>query len=259
MTSKELLAQFRRMWGEHWAYVWGAAQEGAVDCSGAFVYAFRLYGLQIAHGSNSIARKHITGNLLPISKAKPGMIAFKCRPWAEDQKSNKWYGSVPGDIYHVGLVDEDPAYVLNAKGKESGFSRDPLKGYSYVAYLKNVNYSEVEPMPTPTSEKIATVVLPSGVTGTNVFLRPQPNTKKWDARVPVGDRVTILEDQGEWCKITWSGKTGYMMSNYLEYDGQGDETASGLAISPDDAERIDQALKAIETAVDIIGGIVGRG
>ena len=48
-----------------------------------------------------------------------------------------------------------------------------------------------------------------------------------------------------------------MMSNYLEYDGQSGESTPGL--TDDDYMRIDQALKAIETAVDIIGNIVGRG
>ena len=49
-----------------------------------------------------------------------------------------------------------------------------------------------------------------------------------------------------------------MMSNYLEYDGQGGED-SGADISPEQKEQIENALKAIEAAVDIIGNIIGRG
>ena len=48
-----------------------------------------------------------------------------------------------------------------------------------------------------------------------------------------------------------------MMSNYLEYEGQDGESLPDL--TDDDRIQIDQALKAIETAVDIIGNIVGRG
>jgi hypothetical protein len=47
------------------------------------------------------------------------------------------------------------------------------------------------------------------------------------------------------------------MSNYIEYEGQGGESMPDL--TDDDRIQIDQALKAIETAVDIIGNIVGRG
>lgn len=56
MTAEQLVAEFEVMLTEHWAYAWGAAKEGVVDCSGAFVYAMEQYGLQIAHGSNSIYR-----------------------------------------------------------------------------------------------------------------------------------------------------------------------------------------------------------
>lgn len=41
-----------------WAYVWGSAKAGAVDCSGAFVYAMKKYGLSIFHGSNTIWRNY---------------------------------------------------------------------------------------------------------------------------------------------------------------------------------------------------------
>lgn len=254
LTSQELIAEFQRMYDEHWPYEWGSAREGCVDCSGAFVNAFRQHGLNIAHGSNTIGRKHIAGNLLPISKAKPGMVAFKCRPWTDDQRNNQWYGTPPGDLHHVGLVDEDPRYVLNAKGEKSGFCRNEIKSWSFVAYLKNITYNKEE----ASKMQTATVVLPSGAAGKTVNFRTRPDRDaQLVERVPVGSQVDVLEDQGAWVKIQWAGKTGYMMSNYLEYEGQDGESMPDL--TDDDRIQIDQALKAIETAVDIIGNIVGRG
>ena len=41
ISAKELIKQFQTMYREHWAYIWGKAEKGCVDCSGAFVYAFR--------------------------------------------------------------------------------------------------------------------------------------------------------------------------------------------------------------------------
>ena len=104
----------------------------------------------------------------------------------------------------------------------------------------------------------ATVVLPSGSSGKTVNFRTRPDRDaQLVERVPVGSQVDVLEDQGAWVKIQWAGKTGYMMSNYLEYEGQDGESMPDL--TDDDRIQIDQALKAIETAVDIIGNIVGRG
>ena len=81
IKASDLIAMFEKMEREHWAYEWGAAREGCVDCSGAFVYAFKaLGGPAIAHGSNTIARKHC-GALVPASEAKPGYAMFR---WRED-------------------------------------------------------------------------------------------------------------------------------------------------------------------------------
>ena len=44
IQANDLIALFKRMAREHWRYEWGKAKEGAVDCSGAFVYAFKELG-----------------------------------------------------------------------------------------------------------------------------------------------------------------------------------------------------------------------
>ena len=163
------------------------------------------------------------------------------------------------DYYHIGVVDDDPRYVLNAKGKDYGFCRDALaakNGWDYVAYLKYVDYGSEEKEGDKQVEQ-ATVVLPSGSSGSTVNLR-QSNSQSAALvdRVPVGSVVTVLEDQGQWCRIQWNGKTGYMMSNYLEYDGQDGEAEN---LTQEQVGQINAALKQIEVAVDQIGSIVGRG
>ena len=67
ILSADLINLFRRMYAEHWEYVWGKAEEGCVDCSGAFTYAGSVLGANFPHGSNAIARKCIRGGMLPIS------------------------------------------------------------------------------------------------------------------------------------------------------------------------------------------------
>lgn len=265
-----LIQLFQKMYKEHWSYVWGAAKEGCVDCSGAFDYAFgKLHGINYPHGSNTIARKFIVGELLPINEAKPGMAAFKMHTPGENgyDLPNKFlpggasYNGDLNDYYHIGLVDEDPAWVLNAKGTKYGFCRDALtekNGWDFVAYLKGVDYNYSAEEEGDIVMQEAHVVLPSGASGSTVNLRKANTTvSPVIAKVPVGSRVEVETDLGQWCKIHWDGKTGYMMSNYLEYDDQYDETDSGL--SPEDHDKIETALKEIERQIDAISAVIGRG
>lgn len=260
IRAEALIPLFQRMYREHWSYVWGKAEEGCVDCSGAFVWAFRQLGGTIAHGSNSIARKYTVGELLPLSEARPGMAAFKVREWKVEESGNRWYNLPPGDVHHIGLVDEDPAYVLNAKGQKSGFCRDKLtarNGWDFVARLKDVTY-DVEGEPMQRDE--ARVVLPAGATGSSVNLRKNPSkSAALVGRVPVGSRVIVLADVGQWCSVQYGTAVGYMMSNFIEYDGMEEQTETetetgdaGIRLTADQVEQIGQAL-------DLIGAIVGRG
>lgn len=244
----DLIKLFQLMYKQHWAYSWGAAEKGCVDCSGAFVYAYReLEDKSIVHGSNGIARKWTVGGMLPLSRAEPGMGAFKTKQPGEEgydlpERYRQNGASYTGDLtdyYHIGLVDEDPHYVLNAKGTKQGFCRDALtikNGWDFVSYLKDVEYGGGE------SEKHmdAKVVLPSGASGDTVNMRSKPSKDSpLVFRVPIGSLVDILVDQGAWCKIDYAGKQGWMMSNYLEYEDQdGESEDSYVKVSKKELEDI---------------------
>ena len=264
VSASDLIRQFRIMYEEHWPYVWGKAEKGCVDCSGAFVYAFGVYGIRYPHGSNAIARNCIVGDMMPISAAKPGMAAFKLRSPGEegyDLPDKYKSGSDLYDYCHIGLVDDDTGCVLNARGGKSGFCRDKLtakNGWDCVAYLKDVEYGGEKEM------EMAKVVLPAGASGSTVNMRRTPGrSSDIIAKVPVGADVQVLGDSGQWCQISYGGRTGYMMSNYIEYVGQGGESDT---ITADDRNRIDRALTAMEQyargimeQVELIGSILGRG
>ena len=103
----------------------------------------------------------------------------------------------------------------------------------------------------------AKVVLPGGARGDTVNLRESASTSaKIIAKVPVGSTIQVEEDKGQWCKILYNGRPGYMMSNYIEYAGQEDETDT---LTPEQHDMIEQALKEIEKQIDVIGSIIGRG
>ena len=254
---QELINIFSTMYKEHWDYVAGAAQKGEVDCSGAFTYAFKQFKINCPHGSNAIARRYIVGGLKPISEAQPGMAAFKVRAPGEKgynlpEKYRMGGSDYTGDLndyYHIGLVDDDPRYVLNAKGTNYGFCRDRISdGWDYVGYLTGVEYKKGEE-----DMEYMKVVLPAGAAGSTVNLRKDSNKNSAILyKVPVGSIVGLFSDSGKWCNVVYDGYDGYMMSNYLEYVGQDD-------VCSDDTKRIEDALKAIQEQVELIGSIIGRG
>jgi hypothetical protein len=61
-----------------------------------------------------------------------------------------------------------------------------------------------------------TVTAPSGST---VNLRKKPNGDLIE-RIPIGSQVTILEYGAGWCKVNASGLVGYMMTDYIDIDGE---------------------------------------
>lgn len=215
---KRLITHFQRMNAEHWPYEWGADREGCVDCSGAFVYAYKLEGESIYHGSNRIARKYVA-KILPISEARPGMAAFKLRKPGEEyyalpqgyMSGGANYNGDLNDYHHIGLIDEDPAYVLNAKSTKEGFKRSPIsEGWDAVAYLNDVLYEEGGGQMTI---GIYTVTAESGGT---VRMRKLPTTDSDSiAKVPVGTDVEVLEGADGWAKINHNGQNGYMMDRFL--------------------------------------------
>lgn len=164
-----ILSSFQRMRREGWSFKLGVAKEGCVDCSGAFVYTYAQYNQSIYHGSNRIAREYVV-ELIPYETAKsqgriiPGMAAFRSRQPGQSyydlpdeyKPGGSHYNGDLTDYNHIGLVDEDVNYVLNAKNP---FGRDPITDrWTHVARLKAVNYG-----------------ISSGSDGSNVTFSAQSN------------------------------------------------------------------------------------
>ena len=272
INRDELIRLFRRMYDEHWPYVLGAAREGCVDCSGAFTYAYKALGAGgISHGSNAIARYHVSG-LLPIREAVPGMAAFKLR------KPGQQYYDLPAryakdadqnDYYHIGLVDETGKWVLNAQGTKAGFTRTKLSAWGCVGYLKAVDYDDKK-KEIPMHDM--RVYAPSGMT---VKMRNKPSLQGMvTANILIGETVQAGETTGDWTAITApDGRKGYMMSKFLVDPSESFENASGDASEPqtenhtayvrtlstDEYNRLCDARDQLEGILKLIKSIVGVG
>ena len=234
----ELISCFERMRDEHWDYCLNSAREGCVDCSGAFVWAYKQFNKTILHGSNSIARLSV-GDLLSISYARPGMVAVKVKDWTDDDDTNRSYDSEPGNVYHIGLVIQNGSEmnVIEAKGAKWGVVQTKLDNkWKFVAYLDDVDYTQKMEETIMEYKYTGSIRLTSGY----VHLRSQPNiTSKSIAKLYHGEPVEIGDSsQPNWYAIKdESGNEGYVYSKYvvieneIQSDDKADSSFSGIVIT----------------------------
>lgn len=203
-----------------WPYVSpGSNNSKGIDCSGLFVRMYRDQGATIAHGSNSIFRRYCseTAKLTDVSQLVPGMAVFKVSSWAPDDAGNQWYGKEPGDVHHIGYVASvNPLRIIHASSAAGCVTEDQKIGkWAYYGRLKDVDYGG-QPAPAPDPEPTVPVTkVVTADTGATVNLRKTPGGDLVD-RVPIGETVTVYEDDGTWARVKWTWKKGYMMSKFLQ-------------------------------------------
>lgn len=127
-----------------WRYEWSSAKEGCVDCSGAFVYAMKKYGLSIYHGSNTIWREHLTvkGKIGEI-ELTPGMAVFRHR--MDGGEPDKYRADGQGNFFHIGLFVGD-GKVIEAKSSTTGVVESSVQGWTHCGKVKGIVYSDTENM-----------------------------------------------------------------------------------------------------------------
>lgn len=234
IRTEDLIVKFQQALDDRWGYIWGTAgvewtkaKQDALnkttdadransrkyglqwighmvaDCSGLFSWAFDQLGGYMYHGSNTMWDSYCTskGELIKGQRddgheLKPGTAVF-C------------YNKDTGKRGHVGLYVGD-GIVIEAAGAKSGVitSKTTDKKWAEWGELKGVDYGG-KPEPVPAGYAI--------VTGKNLALRQGPSTScKVITRAPTGSRVKITEPPSEWEYVTYNGKQGYMMKQYLK-------------------------------------------
>lgn len=192
-AAKKANKYYGALYGSKWIGHW------VTDCSGLFYWAFKELGGYMYHGSNTmwdkycVAKGEITGHTLRV-----GTAVFT------GNASNKG---------HVGLFIGNNT-VIEASGTNAGVITTTISGgkWTYWGELKGVDYEDTTPSADSTPEQI--VVGSKVVNATKVALRASPSTSASVlVRVDKGERVQVLGD--DWTKVTYQGKTGYMMSKFL--------------------------------------------
>lgn len=233
---------FEQMLAGHWSYEWGAAREGCVDCSGAFVYAAKKLGnISLkSHSSNYIPRHYIV-ELLPISEAKPGYAVFRNTKTFETDDLAAKYNDGLGNFKHMGLVSRTGKTVLHAKGTQYGFVETALdKTWQYCGKLTFVDYEEETTMTANASLTGTHVVNVEEGSWLNVRSDHAVTTKRL-GKLKKGQDVTVVDTWENWSKIVYGDSFGWVYTKYLS------EIAA--AVQDEDAEvyEIDVECRVIIT------------
>ena len=225
ILASDLIVKFKYAYDNKWGYIintagilWTQAKQNATtsatakeygsqwighyvaDCSGLFTWAFNQLGGFMYHGSNTMWSSYCTskGKLKNGKRSdgqilKPGTAVFVLKGTS--------------DRSHVGLYIGN-GEVIEASSTKVGVIKTKITNTKWCEWgeLKGVEYTVTE---TPNS-----TVGSAMVNAVRVALRSGPSTN--DAvlmRVDKGERVQVLGDI--WTKVTYQGKTGYMMTKFL--------------------------------------------
>lgn len=191
-TTNTYAKQYGQQWVGHYV----------ADCSGLFSWAFSKLGGYMYHGSNTMWNSYCTskgklsnGKRTDGKELKPGTAVFVLK------------GTT--DRSHVGLYIGN-GEVIEASSTQSGVIKTKITNTKWKEWgeLKGIDYSVAIEISTST---VGSAV----VNAVKVALRSGPSTNDTVlTRVDKGQRVQVLGDS--WTKVTYQGKTGYMMTKFLD-------------------------------------------
>ena len=202
-TAKKDKYYYAALYGAKWIGHW------VTDCSGLFYWAFKELGGYMYHGSNTMWDKYCTsqgklsnGKRIDGKELKPGTAVFTLKN-----------GS---DRSHVGLYIGN-GKVIEASGTQAGVCMSEItnKKWNEWGEVKGASYGTIPSTTSTTTSSTSTVTIGSAVVNdTKVALRSAPSTNAAVlTRVDKGERVQILDN--DWTRVSYQGKTGYMMSKFL--------------------------------------------
>ena len=218
----------------------GDGSDGRCDCIGLIIGAKRLAGGKWTgtHGSNYAFRNEMQ-DTVEIKSADDfflGEVVYKARNpgdayydlKAKYKKGGSLYNGDERDYYHVGVVTNVHPLEITHCTSPGPIVRDTKQGkWKYGGRLKDIDYGDVTTpgsfSPGKEDEKVVIVLSKATVksangAGVNLRAEKSKSSRRIDT-IPEGAEVDVLESDGEWKKIIYNGKTGYVMSEFLTTNG----------------------------------------
>lgn len=217
------------------AYKNGASSLTECDCIGMDKYSFRENGVSFStSGTNYSLRKQVEDihEVKSASDLAVGDVVFKYRKPgdagydlpARYKQGGKDYNGDLNDYYHIGTVKSVSPLQIIHMTTPTAKTDTKIGKWAVAAKWKAqfVKYGEATPTPKPEPEpepeqpqaKDTAVVWSANGNPVNLRKRPSKAAALVE-RVKCGETVTVDMFGQEWCLITWRGKTGYMMTEFL--------------------------------------------
>lgn len=227
--------------------------DGYCDCIGLPIGSIRRAGGQWRglHGSNYTARKEVrelrritgTGDLSPgdvVFKAyEPGQGGYDLPERYEP--GGEYYNGDLRDYYHVGVVISVYPLRIRHMTKPKPRMDTSIGKWGFFGKLKKVGGE------TAGGEgiKMETVIIAGGDVSAPIHMRKAASTGSGIlADIPQGSEANLIEAGGSWYRVTWAGKTGYVMAKFVQRD-----TGSGANVSV--------PREQLEKIYDLIGEMLG--
>ena len=183
---------------------------------------------QIA-GTNSLWRsRDLVSRQENLSNPIPGMLAFKASG---------------ADVHHVGLVTGPATVIHSSSAKGCVVETNLLNGqWAYLARHRLIepeigeNMEERGRKPAGAGAALDRNMAIVATETSGLRLREKPVNGSVLMEIPKGAQVTILED-GEWPKVVYEGRTGYVSGQYLMWSSAGKQNewsetgAEGMAVA----------------------------
>jgi hypothetical protein len=221
ITGKQLADEYRKTIGKY-TY----AQR---DCIGSIWKILERYGAKTQLvGSNWFAR-HELKNMRPLtdkSQLYDGCAVLKSvLPTQSGYALPDRYKSDadPIDYNHIGIGTDDGEILdstRTASGRDGpGVSTAKIgpNSWDIIAEFEDVDYSGATKPPEEGADTVIGYInLPAT---SNVFHRISPSTESgWRARINGGEQVEIVFNSGEWTRVKYNGKDGYVQSRFITTD-----------------------------------------
>ena len=150
-------------------------------------------------------------NSCPYSQSNGGRIKSSKEVWGGERA---WLQSKT-DPYDTGVSAGHGVGMSQTGAKEmakQGFDYKQILSFYYVGTeIQNIEEKNQEVI------KVAYQAKVSASSGGTVNMRQSPSSSAAViARIAVGQVVDVTGISGDWSTIIWQGKTGYMMSKYLQ-------------------------------------------
>jgi hypothetical protein len=195
----------------------------------------------------------------------------------------KYKGDGIGNASHIGIVTQRGDGAIHSSASRGCVATSKFRnksingGWNRVGLLKTFEYGKgvdwlldhehYEPVPEE-KEAVHMQGIVTAPSGKNVNLRKNPATSApLLDRVPIGADIDVIEYGPDWCKVDANGQQGWMMTEFIQLEGEivpgGEDPAEpdpdgwvNLKVRYDE---LAAAYPAIKSICDQIVELIGRG